>query len=70
MRTSKAKPPSSSLIYFGVGLSTVTLVVIAYLAISGDQPLGRFGTLAIVGLPVGIASLITGLVTRRREQRR
>jgi hypothetical protein len=30
MRTSKAKPPSSSLIYFGVGLSTVTLVVIAY----------------------------------------
>ena len=70
MRADKTKSPGSSLIYFGLGLCAVALAVIAYWAISGDESTGRLGTLAIVGVPVGVASLVAGVVTKLREGRR
>ena len=67
--SSKPRAPSTPMIYFGVGLIAVSLITIAYWVLSGDEPLGRFAMLPFIGVPVGLASLITGLVARRREQR-
>jgi hypothetical protein len=70
MTIPRTKSSGSSLIHFGVGLCVVAMAAIAYLAVSGDESMGRLGTLAIVGLPVGFASLVAGVVTKSRERRR
>lgn len=70
---SKRLKPGWSFIGFGMGLCALSLIAIVYFVTMGEQPSsGRAGTLAYLGVPLGIVSVIIGVVklSRRGERDR
>lgn len=60
-----------SIIVLGVGVSVLSLIVIGISVATDTEPAaGRPATLSVIGLPVGVLTIVAGAFTKVREGRR
>ena len=60
--------PGRAVMFLGIGLIAISLIVIGINAVLGTEPMGRAATLSVIGLPLGLVAVITGIILALRSR--